>query len=43
MTVHPAIPASDECVVGPLLERWARERPQRNFLEFKRRLGLDVR
>ena len=34
MTVHPGIPASDECVVGPLLDRWARERPQRNFLEF---------
>ena len=26
--------ASRDCVVGPLLERWAREQPQRNFLEF---------
>jgi crotonobetaine/carnitine-CoA ligase len=28
------IPPRDTCVVGPLLERWAREQPQRNFLEF---------
>ena len=34
MTVHPGIPPRDECVVGPLLDRWAREQPQRNFLEF---------
>jgi carnitine-CoA ligase len=29
-----AMPARDACVVGPLLERWARERPERPFLEF---------
>ena len=34
MTFDPKIPPRDACVVGPLLERWARERPQRNFLEF---------
>jgi crotonobetaine/carnitine-CoA ligase len=34
MTFDPKIPPRDTCVVGPLLERWARERPQRNFLEF---------
>jgi len=27
-------PTRDECVVGPLLDRWAREQPRRNFLEF---------
>jgi crotonobetaine/carnitine-CoA ligase len=30
-----AMPARDACVVGPLLERWARERPERPFLEFE--------
>ena len=34
MTFDPKLPPRDACVVGPLLERWARERPQRNFLEF---------
>ncbi len=28
------MPAREECVVAPLLERWARERPERPFLEF---------
>jgi crotonobetaine/carnitine-CoA ligase len=30
-----AMPGRDACVVGPLLERWARERPERPFLEFE--------
>jgi carnitine-CoA ligase len=34
MTPAAGIPPRDTCVVGPLLERWAREQPQRNFLEF---------
>lgn len=34
MTGAAEIPRRDTCVVGPLLERWAREQPQRNFLEF---------
>src|ERR1044071_9130270 len=34
MTLSPEIPTRDTCVVGPLLDRWAREQPQRNFLEF---------
>jgi carnitine-CoA ligase len=34
MTAAPDMPHRETCVVGPLLERWARERPQRNFLEF---------
>src|SRR5262247_1313401 len=34
MTPGSEIPHRETCVVGPLLERWARERPQRNFLEF---------
>lgn len=29
------IPTRDECVVGPLLERWAREQPEAIFLEFE--------
>ncbi len=40
--VHPSrmdpnatLPRRDECVVGELLQRWARERPERNFLEFE--------
>jgi len=28
------VPAPADCVVGPLLERWARERPDRTFLAF---------
>jgi crotonobetaine/carnitine-CoA ligase len=28
------IPGREDCVVGALLQRWARERPGRNFLEF---------
>ncbi|HKX57386.1 MAG TPA: AMP-binding protein, partial [Xanthomonadales bacterium] len=32
--VDPLIPSREDCVVGPLLERWARERPDKNFLEF---------
>ncbi len=34
MTAAADIPRRETCVVGPLLERWAREQPQRNFLEF---------
>ena len=30
-----AIPARNECVVGDLLRRWARDRPQHHFLEFE--------
>jgi crotonobetaine/carnitine-CoA ligase len=33
-TVDSLIPQREDCVVGALLERWARERPDRNFLEF---------
>ncbi len=29
-----AMPAREVCVVGPLLQRWALERPERSFLEF---------
>jgi len=29
------LPAPGECVVGDLLSRWARERPDRHFLEFE--------
>ncbi len=29
------VPSRDECVVGDLLRRWARERPTTNFLEFE--------
>ncbi len=35
MDDQAAMPARDACVVGPLLERWARERPERPFLEFE--------
>jgi crotonobetaine/carnitine-CoA ligase len=28
------VPGADECVVAPLLERWARQRPMHPFLEF---------
>ena len=28
MTFDPKIPPRDACVVGPLLDRWARERPE---------------
>ncbi len=28
------VPTREDCVVGALLERWARERPDKNFLEF---------
>jgi crotonobetaine/carnitine-CoA ligase len=34
MTAAADIPRRETCVVGPLLERWAREQPRRNFLEF---------
>src|SRR4051794_422800 len=29
------IPSRDDCVVGNLLQRWSRERPHQNFLEFE--------
>lgn len=29
------IPRREDCVVGPLLERWAKERPDKAFLEFE--------
>jgi hypothetical protein len=35
MDPHARIPGRDECVVGNLLQRWAHERPARNFLEFE--------
>ena len=34
MAAAADIPRRETCVVGPLLERWARQQPQRNFLEF---------
>jgi len=34
MTTRAEIPSRENCVVGPLLQRWARERPDTNFLEF---------
>ena len=34
MTVDPQVPPPSECVVGPLLDRWTRDQPDRNFLEF---------
>ncbi len=34
MTSDSRIPAREECVVGALLDRWSREQPTRNFLEF---------
>lgn len=33
--VDNLIPQREDCVVGALLERWAQERPDRNFLEFE--------
>jgi crotonobetaine/carnitine-CoA ligase len=35
MDADSRIPERAECVVGDLLRRWARERPDRNFLEFE--------
>lgn len=35
MDPHARVPSRDECVVGDLLRRWARERPTTNFLEFE--------
>ena len=35
MDPNATLPRRDECVVGELLQRWARERPGRNFLEFE--------
>lgn len=35
MAEHATLPARAECVVGPLLERWADERPDATFLEFE--------
>jgi crotonobetaine/carnitine-CoA ligase len=35
MHAESMIPRRDECVVGDLLHRWARERPDKYFLEFE--------
>ncbi len=35
MDSHSTIPTRDECTVGPLLEKWARLRPDESFLTFE--------
>ncbi len=35
MTSDSQIPSREECVVDALLDRWVREQPTRNFLEFR--------
>jgi len=35
MDANARIPARSECVVGDLLHRWARERPEQAFLQFE--------
>jgi len=37
MADENVIPSREDCVVGPLLERWAKEKPEAVFLEFEDR------